>query len=649
MTTRTSPDAGAQTPCAAPLQPHHDGSELYVSTQTPQLGETVQLRLRVPQSYPNLDSVWVRSNPDHEPAWDRAQPAGTADGWRWWEAEITVHNLRHGYRWLLVHDDAASPGQAGTVRWLNQAGLQTGEVRDAHDFALLAHPAPPEWLCDAVMYQIFPDRFAPSEQAAQREAPKWAQPAEWTDPVNPVMPARVQQFYGGDLDGIRQRLDHLESLGVSLVYLTPFFPAASNHRYDASSFRSVDPLLGGDEALIRLVQAAHERGMKVIGDLTTNHSGDQHEWFQRALAEPDSPERSFYYFTDDGDYESWLGTSTLPKFDWSSPALRREFIDGPDSVVAHWLKPPFNLDGWRIDVANMTGRYGEVDLNEEVRRTLRRTMEQVKPDSILLAEITNDATGDLTGDAWHGAMTYPAFTRPLWSWLSAPHGRPYTTADGTQEVTPWFFGQPLGGIPSGSAEQFQAAVERFNAAVPWRIRQGNMQPLDTHDTARFAHNAAEGSVPVAVGLQMTLPGVPTLFAGDEFGLTGADGELSRTPIPWHSADDTHVRERMGLYRELIALRAEHPALRRGGMRWLGADEQSLAFLRETVQQSLLVFASGPGHGDRRSITVPRAAAAGWEQARPLWGQADMDLGETAVRLSASAPSLTVWQLPGVSR
>src|SRR5690606_19008303 len=149
-------------------------------------------------------------------------------------------------------------------------------------------------------------------------------------------------------------------------------PARSNHRYDALSFDHVDPLLGGDEALIRLVEAAHARGLKVIGDLTTNHSGDAHEWFRAAYGNPGVPESAFYLWLNEEqtDYVSWLGHKSLPKFDWSSPELRRRFIGGPDSVVARFLQPPFSLDGWRIDVANMTGRYRDRDLNEEVRTTI---------------------------------------------------------------------------------------------------------------------------------------------------------------------------------------------------------------------------------------------------------------------------------------
>jgi alpha-glucosidase len=621
------------------LLPHHDGSPLYVSTLAPALGEVVLVRLRVPSGYGPLAAVRTRSNPDHEPEWTDASLVGSVDGWDWWEAPVTVRNPRHGYRWMLQHAD-------GAVEWLNQTGLHRIETLDAEDFALVAHPAPPAWLYDAVMYQVFPDRFARSPLADERETPDWAIPAGWDDPVDPVMPGRSQQFYGGDLDGIIGKLDHLVELGVNLLYLTPIFPAASNHRYDASSFDRVDPLLGGDEAYARLIEEAHARGIRVIGDLTSNHSGDRHEWFQAALGNPGAPEEEFYYFTDEGntEYVSWLGHPTLPKFDWASSELRRRFIDGPDSVVAKWLKPPFDADGWRIDVANMTGRLGEVDLNAEVRQLLRRTMIDINPDTILLGESTNDAASDLQGDGWHGAMTYPSFTRPLWGWLSEPTGAPYLTGDGDEQTEPWFFGQPIGGIPRYTARQFVDAVVRFTGGIPWRVRLGNMQPLDTHDTGRFATNAAPGTIPVAVGLMLTLPGLPVVFAGDEFGLTGADGESSRTPMPWGTESQPAVAERLALYRDLIALRRAHPVLATGSLRWLHVDDDTVVFVREATEESVLVLASRGG----ADAAVPAGALPGAAAAERVFGDATLRVAaDGSVALAADGPAFAAWTLPGV--
>lgn len=621
------------------LRPHHDGSELYVSNSAPQLGDTVQVRVRIPRSYPPLAAVRTRSNPDHEPAWTDAARDATIDGWDWWEADITIANPRHGYRFMLQHAD-------GTVVWLNQSGLHTIETLDAEDFALVTSPPPPAWMHDAVMYQIFPDRFARSEQADTHTAPDWAMPASWDTPVDPVMPARSQQFYGGDLDGITAHLDHLQRLGVNLVYLTPVFPAASNHRYDATSFDRIDPLLGGDEAYVRLIEAVHARGMRIMGDLTSNHSGDTHEWFRAAYGNPGAPESDFYYFenADNTKYVSWLGYETLPKFNWASQELRRRFIDGRDSVVGKWLLPPFGIDGWRIDVANMTGRLGDIDLNTEVREILRNTMAEINPDTVLLGESTNDAISDLQGDAWHGAMTYTSFTRPLWGWLSEPTYEPYLDAFGVTQTEPWFYTQPIGGIPRYTARQFADAVTRFTAGIPWRVRLGNMQPLDTHDTARFATNAAPGTIPVAVGLSMTMPGIPVVFAGDEFGLTGADGESSRTPIPWGTETEDETAERIALYRELIALRNEHEALRTGGMRWVHVDDECVVFVRESASESVLVLAA---RGDV-DVSLPSGVVSGADVAVHAYGEATLGASaDGSFMLAADGPAFAAWVLPGV--
>ncbi len=630
--------AGKGPPVSTPA-PHHDGSPLHVSNDAPALGETVRVRVRVPETYGPLTAVRTRSNPDHEPAWTDAVLVGSVDGWDWWEAPVTVANPRHGYRFVFLHAD-------GRVEWLNQSGLHTGETLDAEDFALVATPPPPAWLASSVMYQIFPDRFARSAQADTHETPDWAIPATWDDPVDPVMPGRAHQFYGGDLDGIVEHLDHLQALGVDLVYLTPVFPAASNHRYDAANFTTVDPLLGGDDAYRRLIDAVHERGMRIIGDLTSNHSGDRHEWFRAAYGDPSAPESAFYYFTDDANtrYESWMGYDSLPKFDWASPELRRRFVEGDDSVVAHWLKEPFGIDGWRIDVANMTGRLGAIDLNAEVRTLIRDTMVAVNPDTILLGESTNDAQSDLQGDAWHGAMTYPSFTRPVWGWLSEPTGAPYLTADGETETVAWFYTQPIGGIPRYTGGEAVSQMVRFTAGIPWRVRLGNMQPLDTHDTARFATNAAPGTMPVAVGLSMTMPGVPVVFAGDEFGLTGADGESSRTPMPWGTEADPDVAEKLRVHRELIALRREHPVLHTGGMRWVHVGDDALVFVRESAEQTLLIVATRAD----ATVEIPAALLPGGDDAEPLWGDALFAHSHDGdVLIEVEGPTFAVWALPGV--
>ena len=590
----------------------------------------VSVRVRIPQEFGAVSAVRTRSNPDREPQFAEARLVASLDGWGWWEADIDALNPVHGYRFLISMTD-------GAQWWLNAAGLHDIETLDSEDFKLLCYPPPPEWAASSVMYQIFPDRFGRSQAADDREPPEWAVPAEWSDEVDQLPPGRSHQFYGGDLDGIVEHLDHLERLGVTLIYLTPVFPGHSNHRYDASSFTEVDSLLGGNQALVRLVAAAHERGFKVIGDLTSNHSGDKHEWFQAAHRHPDAAESDFYYWLDEqhDEYVSWLGVPSLPKFNWNSRDLRARFIEGPDSVVAKWLKAPYNLDGWRIDVANMTGRLLGEDLNAEVRQTIRRTMLEINPDTILLGESTNDASSDFQGDAWHGAMTYTNFTRPLWGWLSEP-----------ESVSP-FFGLPYGTIPQYTGKQFFEAHRRFVAGFPWRTRLATMNALDTHDTPRFSTNARAGALPVAFGMSVTLPGIPVIFAGDEFGLVGVDGEHSRTPMPWASASEPGVARTIDLYAELIHLRTAHPAARAalngGGMRWLHVGDDLLVYVREAAEGSVLLVAARAAS----EVMLPPHALSGADAASLLFGNGQLTASVDGIRLVAGGPSFTAWVLPGV--
>lgn len=604
---------------ALAAQPHHDGSPLYVSTQEPALGEIVGVRMRVPRAFGGLRRVRVRSNPDREPGYADARVVHEHPDAVWWQAEVEVANPVHGYRWLLEGDD-------GTTWWLSSRGLSRTETRDVDDFRLVTHPAPPAWGRETVMYQVFPDRFARSGAADARELPEWALAAAWDEPVIHTGPGTGTQLYGGDLDGVREHLDHLVGLGVTMLYLTPVFPARSNHRYDALSFDHVDPLLGGDEALVRLVEEAHARGLKVIGDLTSNHSGDTHEWFRAAYGNPGAPESDFYLWRNEEqtDYVSWLGHRSLPKLDWNSRELRARFIEGPHSIVARYLQPPFSLDGWRIDVANMTGRHRDEDLNGEVRRTIRATMLEVHPDTLLLGESTNDASfSDFEGDAWHGAMTYANFTRPLWNWLSVP-GSP---AGGG-------LGMTLGRTVDYTGRQFYAQHREFAAAFPWRTRLHLMNALDTHDTPRFATSARAGAVPVALGLAMTMPGIPVVWAGDEFGFTAADGEQARTPIPWERIGD--YADPIALYRRMIALRRAHPALNDGGMRWVHVSDDAVAFVREALSECVLVVAARDAVQLELGAELPDAA-------EPLAGEVPWSGG----RVATPGPAFLAWRLPGV--
>lgn len=597
------------------LHAHHDGSELYVPAGTPALGDSVPVRVRVP-SGSAVQAVHLRTVRDGEPEVTAARLDREDERERWFVAEVEVHNPTTGYRFLL--------DEPGGYRWLNGTGLHARDVPDAADFRLTVHAGAPAWTRDAVVYQVFPDRFARS--GTERALPDWAVPAAWGDEPFAGGPAVGQQLYGGDLPGIEQHLDHLERLGVDVLYLTPFFPGRSNHRYDASTFDHVDPLLGGDEALASLARAVHARGLRLLGDLTTNHTGAGHEWFRRAQADRTSEEASFYLWTEDG-YVSWLGHASLPKLDHAAPALGPRLVDGPDSVIGRWLREPFALDGWRIDVANMTGRYRDQDFTHDVARRIRRTMTQVRPDALLVSEHFHDASGDLPGDGWHANMNYNGFSRPVWGW-TAPAG---TTRRSL-------------GLPVPQARRPGAAtvatMREFAAAVPWAVTAAQWNMLGSHDTARIRTLVGSREMlEVAVGLLMTYPGTPMIFAGDEVGATGTTGEHARVTMPWDRPQDWDDAT-FALYRDLVAVRRGSRALRHGGLRWWFAEDDVVAYLRETTDERVLVVAArAPWPG---AVLPDALAGAGVPEV--LHGPDPVRTTDGAVAVPGHGPAVAVWRL-----
>jgi alpha-glucosidase len=555
--------------------------------------------VRVPDDA-GVAEVHCRTVPDGEPAFatgtvDRREPGAT-----WWRVDVHVANPTTSYRFLL--------DGPGGYRWLTAAGVAGHDVTDASDFRILAGDAPPDWAADAICYQIFPDRFARSADAEGRALPPWALRADWDDDVIRGGPDAMHQLFGGDLQGIVERLEHLEDLGVDTVYLTPIFPAESNHRYNASSFDVVDPVLGGDAALVALSGALHDRGMRLLGDLTLNHTGDTHPWFRAAQSDADSTEAAFYVFQRHPDeYRTWLDAATLPKLDHRSAELRRRLYEGPDSIAARWLRPPYSLDGWRVDAANMAGRFDDVDSTGLLRRALRSTARAENPEALLVAEHCHDASTDLGAAGWDGTMQYAGFTRPVWTWLGTPG-----------PATRRFLGMPVP-VPTLHGQQVAAAVDAFRASMPWSAWTSSLTLLGSHDTARFRSVAgsAERALVGAAWL-LTAPGIPMIFAGDEVGLEGHDNEDSRRPMPWDGRGwDARVHD---AYRRLVRLRRAHVALRRGGFRWAHVGDDALVFLREHPTQRVLVHLARDAHDE---VVIP-LADLGARGGGGVWGPEGTD-------------------------
>lgn len=596
-------------------EPHHDGSELYVGPGKRALGATVRVRIRIPAAA-GTTRMRLRSTPDGEPSIVEATVEQTDATTTWWAADLLLHNPTTTYRFLL---DGGPLGRC----WLNGAGVFRRDVTDDDDFRISTAAPAPLWLADTVGYQVFIDRFANSGRP--RPTPEWAIVETWDAPVDPTSPRRGRQWFGGDLIGVEEHLEHLAALGVNLIYLTPFFPARSMHRYDASTFDHVDPALGGDEALATLTAAAHARGIRVIGDITLNHTGAHHDWFEAAQSDLDAAERGFYYF-DDAErygYVAWHGVPSLPKIDHASVELQRRLYDGYASVIGRFLAEPFDLDGWRVDCANTTGRFAGADHTHRVAHTTRTTMNTAHDDDRwLVAEHCYDAAADLDGTGWHGVMAYQWLTRPLWAWLKDPGPRAVMSA---LELI------DLDGVG------FVDSVRHLSANVSWDARNASMTMLDSHDTARFRSVVGGDAVRHLVGLAAlcTMPGVPTLFAGSEVGVEGDSTDSARVPFPWSALDPNDAF--LAAVRSLVALRRTHHALQRGGVRWIDATADTVTYVRETLDEVILVDLVRTS-GATRTIAIEMLDAIGEPTTR--FGS-DVSVADGRLTLPAAAGATIV--------
>ncbi len=558
-----------------PLPVHHDGSTCYVIPAAPRLGDEVTLRLRLLPGL-KVSRVMLCTHPDGERLFTGMLPEDPRPGepCRWWRGTLRLQMSNTAYRFLIFTDEGAY--------WYNAAGLHEHTPTDAADFRILASYRAPEWVRQAVFYQIMPDRFAdgdPSNSVREGEyeflGVKSSQRKWGETPTAHGMEAMLE-FFGGDLPGITQRLDYLDDLGVTALYLNPIFSAYSNHRYDVTDYENVDPHLGGNAALAALRSALAERGMRYILDVVPNHCGVMHPWFQAAQADANAPTAEYFTFHQHPEeYESWLGVKLLPKLNYRSQALRQVMYAEPEAIFRRWLRPPYAADGWRIDVANMLARHGFDQLGTEVGRGIRQAVKEENPAAYLMGENFFDATPQLQGDTWDGVMNYAGFTQPTWYWLNRLTARARGDAAPTQAAK------------SLSTAALLASWQATRAGIPWQIACQQFNLLGSHDTPRILTTVGDDTAlaRLAAALLFTYPGVPCVYYGDEIGLSGSD---PRACMPWDEARwDQPMRQ---YYQTLIGLRRASRPLAQGGFQVLMAEENTFAFQRDVEGEWLIVLA-----------------------------------------------------------
>lgn len=542
------------------------------------------------------DAVFVRGLPDNEEHLVPMAPDGRDGALHRWRARLPwdAGNPATRYAFKLVAD--------GTQHWLAADGAHPHVPPQALHFRVHRHERPPAWVRQQFFYQVFPDRFARGAPPVDRHGERlWGgdvrevvQPA-WGAPVDPAHGPNA--FYGGDLPGLQAALPYLnDELGVTALYLNPVFRAGSNHRYDTESYDEVDPHLGGNAALASLRQATAARGMRLVLDAVINHTGANHPWFNRwgqhpgpgAAQSPQSPWRRWYAFGEDGRPVGWKGHDSLPVLDFAEPAVREALVDGPDSVLRRWLRPPYALDGWRLDVVHMLGEGPGAHRNAHHVQGIRRAIRAENPEGYVLGEHFFEATDWLQGDQEDGAMNYHGFGHPVRAWLA---------------------GRDLAGHPVRlSTPDFARWLVRATAVIPWDNQLAQLNLLGSHDTPRFL-TLLGGDVPrmaLALTLLFTWPGVPCVYYGDEIGLEGGpDPDCRRCFEPDRGQWNLTLLETV---RALAALRRDRADWQDGGLLMLQAGDDHLAFARVAEGAwSVVVANRGP---QAVPIAVPLDAVPG---------------------------------------
>lgn len=552
---------------------HSEVNQDFISNPYPTFEETISISLRM-LSNTAVQGVYLYISKDGTRL--RLPMLKTRRGaFDYYSHDFTIHQARTEYHFFIVTPDE--------VLYYTRHKLTRYPPTEDHDFVILADFQNPDWVPRSVFYQIFPDRFFNGDASNDIQSGAYefdGHPTlkmDWESEPLPFEAAQCLDFYGGDLAGIRQKLPYLQELGINALYLTPIFSARTSHKYDCTDYFSVDLAFGGDEALLDLINALHERGVYLILDVSINHTGSEHEWFLRAKA--GEAEREFYYPDGAGGFLYWQGIHTLPQLNYNSSRLRQIIYQGADSLIRHYLKAPFHADGWRLDVGHNTGRRGLDQFGHEIFRGVRSATKDENPQAYIIGEHWRDNLAYLLGDQWDASMNYFASGRPLRCFAGEPDRY-------ARDILP-LRSAPLSG------EDLRAQIEEHYHRLPNPIAFLQFNLIDSHDEIRF-HNRPIFSFERYKGiliLGFLLPGSFSVYYGDEIGLAGHEDSVEgcRYPMQWDASIwNTEIQ---ALYQRLIALKRSESALHYGNYRFLYADDQTVALCRWDENRALIGIAS----------------------------------------------------------
>lgn len=613
-----------------------DGTSNYRIPSEPMPNDTVRIRFRTGKD--NVDSVVFIT------LYERIQMKKVSSDqlFDYYEVSIKLNEEKLMYLFEIKSgDNIRYYNRLGVVNEIQSNMIWQGKSSNAiHDnFMIVPGFKTPDWAKGAVFYQIFVDRFCNGDTSNDVKDMEYSYIGEGTVAVNDwnKYPAAmgVREFYGGDLKGVMNKLDYLQYLGVEVIYFNPIFVSPSNHKYDIQDYDYIDPHFGvikkdeGDllkpndtnnehatryisrvtskenleasnEFFIELVEEIHRRGMKVILDGVFNHCGSFNKWLDKekiyekcegyekgAFVDENSPYRTFFKFREEHwpynyKYDGWWGHDTLPKLNYEESPKLYEYIM---KIARKWVSPPFNVDGWRLDVAADLGYTNEY--NHKFWKDFRKNVKEANPEAIILAEHYGDPSAWLQGDEWDTVMNYDAFMEPLTWFLT-----------GVEKHSDEYRSDLL-----GQYQNFSGAMKYHMAKFTTQSLQVSMNELSNHDHSRFltrtnrkvgrtttlGPRAAEedinkGIFREAVVVQMTWPGAPTIYYGDEAGVCGFTDPDNRRTYPWGRED----KELINLHRELIQIHKSYNALKTGSLLILGGAYNYISYGRFDDNDKIIV-------------------------------------------------------------
>ena len=554
-------------------------------------GNSCVLHMDVPESSGATSVTLVMENCDEQPCceftFEKERVSGVYTTWR---CEFTMQERGLYFYWFRI---GKRDGSFRLFRQGDQTNMEAGEKWQLsvipQDFTV------PDYARGAVMYQIMPDRFFKAGECdlTDKLRPFWVH-EKLSDTPQYTADAEgnwCNDFYGGNLQGIRAKLSYLHTLGVGVLYLNPIFMAYSNHRYDTADYKRIDPMLGTADDFAALCRDAHALGMRVILDGVFSHTGSNSVYFDAkgifghgAVSDPNSPYRAWYRFRHyPDDYDAWWNMPTLPNIEELSESYVNYIIEDDDSVLAHWLN--LGADGFRLDVVD--------ELPDEFVRKFKKRLRVLKPDALLLGEVWEDASNKRA----YGVSRRYFVDGELDSVMNYPWQKGIVAF--------------VRGEDDGSA--LGEGIMRLAENYPPEVLACVMNLLGTHDTmriltvlggeyhaskaewatARFSPEAralAVRRLHTAAFLQFMLPGMASIYYGDEAGLEGGADPFCRRYYPW-GAEDESLRS---FYAALCRVKNETQALKTGDVRVTEAGNGRLSFVRKTESQAVEVYVNQSG-------------------------------------------------------